>query len=547
MMGFSDTPSFSEKLVEVLRTVERRYARLFEQENKLSTDTGNLVFTGQNDDPDTLETLKRLGFERPSDISRIIRTWHYGRYRATQSVEARERLTELAPELLRVFGESKRADEALLRFDSFISGLPSGIQLFSLLGSNPALLSLIVNIMSSAPRLAEVIAAKPHVFDGMLDPGLMAELPTREYLGERLKGSLAQARHYEEVLDRLRIFAAEQRFLIGIRLLTGAINGAMAARAFTHLADLIISAALDAVVNEMRAAHGDYPGGRIAIAGMGKLGSFELTAGSDIDLILLYDYDDAAAESDGPKPLDATRYFTRITQRLIAAFSAPTAEGVLYEVDMRLRPSGNKGPVATRINSFGKYQREEAWTWEHMALSRARLICGNESLVAEAEQIIREVLSADRDIAKVAHDVAEMRELIDKEKPPSGPWDLKLIPGGVIDLEFIAQYLALIAPTRGVGIAVNGMSTGEALKVLGDRLMATADLDTCLEAFALYTGLSQLIRLSIDGSFDPNDAPAGLTELVCRAGDCPDIKTLEGEVERLSKAVRKIFLTAVKA
>jgi glutamate-ammonia-ligase adenylyltransferase len=381
----------------------------------------------------------------------------------------------------------------------------------------------------------------------MLDPGLMAELPTRDYLGERLKGSLAQARHYEEVLDRLRIFAAEQRFLIGIRLLTGAINGQMAARAFTHLADLVIAAALDAVIGEMRAAHGDYPGGRIAVAGMGKLGSFELTAGSDIDLILLYDYDDTASESDGPKPLDATRYFTRITQRLMAALSAPTAEGVLYEVDMRLRPSGNKGPVATRINAFGKYQREEAWTWEHMALSRARLICGNESLIAEAELIVREVLSADRDIAKVAHDVAEMRELIDKEKPPGGPWDLKQIPGGVIDLEFIAQYLALIAPSKGVGTPVNGLSTGEALKALGDRLMAPADLDTCLEAFALYTGLSQLIRLCIDGLFDPKDAPSGLVELVYRAGDCPDIKTLEGEVKRLAKAVRKIFLSIVKA
>jgi glutamate-ammonia-ligase adenylyltransferase len=547
MMGFTDTPSFSERLVEVLKAVEHRYADLFEQETKLSVGTGNLVFTGQGDDPDTLETLRKLGFERPSDISRIIRTWHYGRYRATQSVEARERLTELTPELLRVFGESKRADEALLRFDSFISGLPSGIQLFSLLGSNPALLSLIVNIMSSAPKLAEVIAARPHVFDGMLDPALMAELPTRDYLGERLEASLVQARHYEEVLDRLRIFASEQRFLIGIRLLTGAINGDMAARAFTHLADLIIKAALDAVMNEIRVAHGDYPGGRIAIAGMGKLGSFELTAGSDIDLILLYDYDDSATDSDGAKPLDATRYFTRITQRLIAAFSAPTAEGVLYEVDMRLRPSGNKGPVATRINSFGKYQREEAWTWEHMALSRARLICGDQSLIGEVEGIIADVLQAKRDIAKVAHDVTEMRELIEKEKAPENGWDLKLIPGGVIDIEFIAQYLALIAPAKGVEITVNGLTTGVALKALGDKLMASADLDTCLEAFTLYTELSQLIRLCIDGPFDPKEAPAGLIELVCRAGDCPDIKTLEAEVKRLSRAVRKVFQAVVKA
>ncbi|KRB50188.1 bifunctional glutamine-synthetase adenylyltransferase/deadenyltransferase [Rhizobium sp. Root708] len=545
MMGFGDTPSFSEKLVETFRAVERRYARLFEQENRLSTETGNLVFTGQNDDPDTLITLRKMGFERPSDISRVIRTWHYGRYKATQSVEARERLTELTPQLLRVFGESKRADEAILRFDSFISGLPAGIQLFSLLGSNPALLSLIVNIMSAAPKLAEVIAAKPHVFDGMLDPGLMAELPTREYLAERLKGSLLQARYYEEVLDRLRIFAAEQRFLIGIRLLTGTINGAMAARAFTHLADLIIEAALNAVRQEMEASYGAFPGGRVAVAGMGKLGSFELTAGSDIDLILLYDYDDAAPESVGEKPLDAVRYFTRMTQRLIAAFSAPTAEGVLYEVDMRLRPSGNKGPVATRINAFGKYQREEAWTWEHMALSRARLICGDAGLIAEAESIVTDVLSRHREPAKLARDVTEMRQLIESEKPPASAWDLKLIPGGVIDIEFIAQYLALVAPTKGVEAKVNGLNTGEALKLLGGRLMSAGDVDTCLEAFQLYTELSQLIRLCIDGLFDPKEAPAGLIDLVCRAGDCPDIKTLEGELKRLGKSVRRILQSVV--
>ncbi|MGV1835327.1 bifunctional [glutamine synthetase] adenylyltransferase/[glutamine synthetase]-adenylyl-L-tyrosine phosphorylase [Rhizobium rhizogenes] len=547
MMGFTDISSFSEALVARLKTVERRYARLFEQEAKLSGGTGNLVFTGQGDDPDTLETLRRLGFERPSDISNVIRTWHYGRYRATQSVEARERLTELTPELLRVFGESKRADEALLRFDSFISGLPAGIQLFSLLSTNPALLSLIVNIMSSAPRLAEIIAAKPHVFDGMLDPGLMAELPTRDYLAERITSFLASAGHYEEVLDRLRIFASEQRFLIGIRLLTGTIGGAIAARAFTYLADLIVEAALNAVMKEITTAHGDYPGGRVAVMGMGKLGSFELTADSDIDIILLYDYDDTAGESSGPKPLDATRYFTRITQRLIAALSAPTAEGVLYEVDMRLRPSGNKGPVATRINSFEKYQREEAWAWEHMALSRARLICGDEDLILSAERIIGEVLSAKRDIPKIAGDVAEMRGLIEQEKPPVSIWDLKLIPGGLIDIEFIAQYLRLIAPVRGVGIDANGLSTGEALKLLGGSLMDRNDLDLCLEALHLYTELSQLIRLCVDGPFDPGKAPSGLIELVCRAGDCPDIRTLEAELKRLSKAVRKVFQSVVKA
>ncbi|HEX2148369.1 MAG TPA: bifunctional [glutamine synthetase] adenylyltransferase/[glutamine synthetase]-adenylyl-L-tyrosine phosphorylase, partial [Pseudorhizobium sp.] len=212
MLGFPGVPSFSEKLERTFRTVEKRYARLFEQEAKLSGVEGNLVFTGEQDDPETLKTLSSLGFERPSDIARVIRTWHYGRYRATQSVEARERLTELMPELLKAFGRSSRADEALLRFDSFLSGLPAGIQLFSLIGNNPNLLSLIVRVMSSAPRLADIISSRPHVFDGMLDPALMSELPTRDYLAERLRSFLTPARHYEDVLDRLRIFAAEQRF-----------------------------------------------------------------------------------------------------------------------------------------------------------------------------------------------------------------------------------------------------------------------------------------------------------------------------------------------
>ncbi|CAN7187099.1 bifunctional [glutamine synthetase] adenylyltransferase/[glutamine synthetase]-adenylyl-L-tyrosine phosphorylase [Rhizobium sp. LjRoot98] len=546
MMGFADVPAFSAELSRTLKTVERRYAQLFEQEAKLSTETGNLVFTGQRDDPDTLETLKKLGFDRPQDISRTIRTWHYGRYRATQSVEARERLTELTPELLRVFGQNKRADDALLRFDQFIAGLPAGIQLFSLLGNNPGLLSLIVNIMSSAPRLADIIASKPHVFDGMLDPRLLAELPTRDYLAERIKGFLATARHYEEILDRLRIIASEQRFLIGIRLLTGVITGVQAGHAFTDLADLILTAALDAVLREVEAAHGKFPGGRVAVIGMGKLGSHELTAGSDVDIILLYDYDDAAGESDGAKPLDSVRYFTRITQRLISALSAPTAEGVLYEVDMRLRPSGNKGPVATRINAFAKYQREEAWTWEHMALTRARALCGEESLIADVGGIFKEVLGQSRDLAKVTADVAEMRGLIDKEKPPSDVWDFKLIPGGLVDIEFIAQYLALIAPARGVAPPSSGTSTADVLALLGPALIAPADLDTVQEALALFTDLSQIVRLCIEGDLELKDAPAGLIELLCRAGDAPDIKVLEADIRRLSKAVRRIFQTTVK-
>jgi [glutamine synthetase] adenylyltransferase / [glutamine synthetase]-adenylyl-L-tyrosine phosphorylase len=565
MMGDADTQSFGKTYVAVLARVEECYAELFEKEQGLSGGVGNLVFTGDDDDPGTLKTLAELGFERPSDIARIIRTWHYGRYRATQSVEARERLTELTPELLKVFGATKRADEALLRFDAFLSGLPAGIQLFSLIGNNPGLMSLMVTIMASAPRLADIIAHKPHVFDGMLDPGLMAELPTRDYLAERLATFLEGASAYEEILDRLRIVALEQKFLIGVRLLTGAISPERAARSFSHLADLIIGAALEAVREGMEEAHGKVPGGRVAVLGMGKLGSYELTAGSDIDIILLYDHDPDADESDGPKPLDPVRYYTRMTQRLVTALSAPTAEGILYEVDLRLRPSGNKGPVATSVRAFSKYQAEEAWTWEHMALTRARAVAGDVSLCAEARALIDEVLARPRDQAKLLADLTEMRGLIEQEKPPRDIWDVKLIPGGLIDIEFIAQYLSLSARAGGwlpapeddeaAGLLAGSgpeptgqsidhnecTSTEATLKTLGPDALGEEVTESLRTALALWSAHAQIVRLCTEGDFAPKEAPAGLIDLVVRAGQAPDLASLEADFKATSKRIRAIF------
>ena len=242
--------------------------------------------------------------------------------------------------------------------------------------------------MGSAPRLAEIIARKPHIFDGLLDPAIYRDIPTKADLSQRLSAFLQNVTAFEEVLDRLRIFGAEQKFLIGVRVLTGAIPPPTAARAFSDLADILLRETLAAVTREFESKHGKVQGGVTAILGMGKLGSRELTAGSDIDLILLYDHSDDE-ESDGERPLAPSTYFMRLTQRLIAAISAPTAEGTLYEVDLRLRPSGNKGPVATRFSAFSDYQRKDAWTWEHMALSRARVVAGDKDF---AEKIGSEIL-----------------------------------------------------------------------------------------------------------------------------------------------------------
>ena len=542
LLGYEDRDAFSAEFKASLQEVERHYAALFEAAPQLSAGLGNLVFTGDVDDPDTLRTLSKLGFERPSDICRVIRTWHFGRYRATQSAEARERLTELTPALLQAFGQTRRADEALIRFDAFLSGLPAGIQLFSLLQSNPALLKLLATIMGAAPRLAAIITRRPHVFDGLLDPALLAELPKRAYLHTRLSAFLQNTTQYEEILDRLRIFAAEQKFLIGVRLLAGAIEPGRAGKAFSDLADLTIGAALDAVQAEFALRHGKVSGGRTVILGMGKLGSRELTAGSDVDLILLYDHDPDADESDGEKPLAPSHYYTRLTQRLIAAVSSPTAEGVLYELDLRLRPSGNKGPVATHVDAFKKYQRGEAWTWEHMALTRARTVAGDRELAAEVEAEVEAILVLPRDPAKVRADAVEMRGVIDTEKPPRNLWDIKLIPGGLIDLEFVAQVAALTgkAPCRTPG-EERPTGTLETLSRLAPDFCGREKRDQLVAAYRLYAALTQIIRLCLDGPFEKEDVPPGLADLLIVATGLPDFGVLEAHLKETSRKIREDF------
>jgi glutamate-ammonia-ligase adenylyltransferase len=469
-----------------------------------------------------------------------IRTWHYGRYKATQSVEARERLTELTPALLRAFANTGRPDDTLIAFDGFIQGLPAGVQLFSLLHSNPTLLDLLMRVMGAAPKLAAIITRRPHVFDGLLDPALFADLPTKAYLAERLVNFLRGATAIEDILDRLRIFAAEQKFLIGMRLLSAAIDASRAGKAFSDLADLVIAKALDAVVAEFEWRHGKIAGGSILLLGMGKLGSRELTAGSDVDLILLYDHDECAEESDGAKPLAPSHYYARLTQRMIAAISAPTAEGVLYEIDMRLRPSGNKGPVATHIESFEKYQKTEAWTWEHMALTRARPVAGGDALGRRAMDAIGAVIAerAAADPKSMLKDAREMRLMIETEKPARNLWDVKLAAGGLIDLEFIAQTAVL----RGaVPLAGRPVATMDVIKAIGGEFIETDARDDLASALALYQSFTQITRLCIDGGFDPGEAPARLTEIVLATADLPDIDVLEAHLRNTETSVRNHF------
>ncbi len=540
LSGFRSAKAFSTALRSVMETVRDHYIRLFETAPSLSTSTGSLVFTGDDEDPETVATLSALGFANPREVSRTVRGWHFGRYPAMRSSAARERLTEITPALLEAFASSDNADAAFNAFDRLLARLPAGVQLFALLSSNPGLLNLIAMVMGTAPRLGDIVTARPHVLDALLDPAFFGPLPERSVVAARLEAMLAGATALEEVLDRVRIFGKEQAFLIGIRVIAGTVGARAAGFAYADLAELLVSRLLDHVRAAFEATHGRMAGGRIALVAMGKLGGREMTAASDLDLLLLYDFDAREPSSDGERPLMGSQYFARLTQRLIAAISAPTAEGALYDVDFRLRPSGNAGPLATHVEAFTSYQASSAWTWEHMALTRARPIAGDASLMDEARAAVRAVLSRPRDARAITADVLDMRALMQAEKPAEGAWDVKLAPGGLVDIEFIAQHLQLL---HGADHPEILDTETEAVLAAASRarLLPPAEAEVLLPALRLYQRLTQIVRLCVGGAFKAEEAPKGLLALLARAAELPDFPTLDAYLRTTEADVRGAF------
>jgi glutamate-ammonia-ligase adenylyltransferase len=274
---------------------------------------------------------------------------------------------------------------------------------------------------------------------------------------------------------------------------------------------------------------------------MGRLGGREMTAGSDLDLILVYDFDAERPESDGERPLYGTQYFARFTQRLISALTTQTNYGALYQVDMRLRPSGRSGPVATHIDSFRAYQEDEAWTWEHLALTRARVVYATPDFAPRVEAVIRDVLCRERYVETVAADVVEMRAAIAEEFGDQERWNLKYVAGGLIDLEFIAQYLQLVHAAASPEIL--DTSTARVLdKASGLGLISAEDAEVLRPAARLYNNLLQILRLCISSPFDPKSAGAGLLGLLARAGDMPDFSTLDAHLRETQTRVRASFV-----
>ncbi len=445
------------------------------------------------------QSLARAGFEDVAGAARLIESWRGARYPALRSAPARAALEAVLPALLAAFGEAPDPARALARLDTILSRLPSALNLFHLLEARPALARLLSTILCHAPTLAEALARRVELIDGLIDATALAPVGSVAELAAQMRMREA-GDDYQRLLDHVRKLVGEKRFALGAQIVAGASDPLDVSAGYARIAQAALEVLAGAAIDEFAVRHGRVPDSELVILALGRFGGGALTHASDLDLIFLFT-GDHLSESDGEKPLGAVTYYNRLAQRVIAALSVPTAAGALYEVDTRLRPSGAQGPLVVSLDGFAKYQREDAWTWEHMALTRARPVFGSVSARAAVQRVIDEVLAGDRPPRDILADARRMRDEMAAHKPPKGPLDAKLLPGGLVDLEFAVHARQLVHRT---GFDPN---LGRAIAALAGQGLLPAGLDA---AHDFLTRLLVTLRLVAPDA----QPPAGASEPV---------------------------------
>lgn len=526
LAGQGDLAAFDAGIERLLVRVNTRYGELFEGGEDLSSPYGSLVFTGVENDPGTLETLARMGFSEPASVSDTIRSWHHGRIQATRTARGRELFTRLAPQLLTAVAKTGAPDAAFRRFAVFFAGLSAGVQVQALFLNQPKLFELVVEVMAFAPRLARMLGRRPQALDGVLDARFLTDLDADSGVVGQLMAEAAAATDFEEAMNVVRRQHREQVFRIGMHTITGRAGPEEAGRANTDMAEACMRALAPAALKEAERLGGALAGA-VAVVALGKAGSREMSAGSDLDLMTVYAAPPEAASAG--RGWSAETFYGRFTQRFIAALSAHTAEGGLYEVDMRLRPTGSKGPVSVRLETLRAYYAEEADTWEFMALTRARVVwASDDGFGAEVTAALDEALRRPRDAVQTAREVRAMRDLMERERAAKRFWDLKLSAGAQVDAEFVGQYRQLMAGAAGRPLTV---STLEALK--DDPAMA--------ESWRMHQQLSQLTACAFEDKNDPDQEPPGFQQRLAAAVGAPDFDTLKARLIDLRLRARQAF------
>jgi len=453
--------------------------------------------------------LEGAGFDDPAAARMRIDSWRVGAARSLRATAAREAFEAMLPGLVEAIGATPASTSAMNRFDDIVTKLPSGVNLYRLLDAQPALTHILAQVLGHAPALAEALGRRPELLDGLIDASAFDPPGSVESIARELGRPDRRGEDYQGLLDRVRRKVNERRFALGVQLVVGAGDPLDVAAGYARVAEATIQVLADAAIREFEGVHGRVPGSELAILGLGRLGGGELTHASDLDLIYLFTgtHD---SQSDGARPLRAADYFNRLAPRVTAALSVPTAAGPLYDVDTRLRPSGAQGLLAVSLPSFAEYQGRQAWTWEHMALVRARPVYGSPDARRALQDIVDAVLRRERDPAGLVADAVRMRSEIATHKPSSGPFDVKLGVGGLVDLEFavhVQQLRHRAALTPRIEDAIAGLvAAGLAPPELGP-------------AHALLTRMLVTLRLVCPTAVEPSEASRDLVAQACRHED----------------------------
>lgn len=511
-----DFPTFKATLLKYRATVSKAYDSLFAAETE--SRAGELSFSGADLPEHTAQVLEQKGFKELPFIADTVRGWLSGRYRAMRSEKARALIAELLPVIFDALGKAPNPDAAFAHFDEFVKGLPAGVQLFSLFQSRPALLDLLTEVIAVSPVFSNELTRRPDLFDAVLSQRFF-ELPTPETLNAEAQTAFENVEDLEQALDAARRFVREKRFQTAVLFLRGLIAPEALGGILSALADGVLNRLCPMVVADYEQTAGKMKNGKCALVLLGKAGSREMTFSSDLDILFLYDAPDDAL-SDGKKPLYPNVYYARLAQRIVNALSLNTREGVLWSVDMRLRPSGNAGPAAVSLQAFNRYYDADAWTWELMALTKARVVWGN---IGESE--IAAALTKPRDADKIAADVAEMRRKIADNFPARTVWDVKHIDGGMIDIEFFVQKTRLLHPE------ISDRSVSGVLSRLQTEQSAVL-----ARAYGLWTTLAALYSVCLTDGQSVSGAPAAVRQKIAERCGERDLPALEKRIRETAEA-----------
>lgn len=513
-MGYATMVDFNKELLEHLNAVHIIFNALL-RDNRQTDDShedNSLIFPPDSYNADTLMAIEQAGFGETKKIYDLIQNWQLGRYRACRTDRARLLLKQLIPDILKAFGSYNDPDGGLVKFDDFLSRLPSGVQLFSFIKAQPWLLDLLAQIIGIAPFLSNQLSRRPLLLDSVLSTNYFDKKPQLDKLEANLNEQMIMSRDFQDTLDITRKWAGEGKFLLGLQLLRGNCDVVCFGKSLSYIAQLTLIALLDDVKKEFAIKHGIIENSSIAILAMGKLGGYEFTTTSDVDMILIYDAADMDVLSNGSKQLTVNHYYARLCQNFINSVSALTAEGKLYEIDMRLRPSGTAGPLAVSIESFNDYQNGQAWTWEHMALIRGRVIYGPKSLKEKIEKCIINTLSnKKRDQENLLFQVDKMRKKLIDNFPTKNIWSMKHMRGGIIDIEFICQYLLLKHGAKHPKILVKN-TLDQISALIENKILSKNEGEKLYRSCFTLQSIQAMLRLCLGSTSKQENKPQALLD-----------------------------------